>query len=225
MTTTLTIYDITCTILITSHALYMTSHLLCIMSHSLCVLHHTVTLSMTSNNICLWHIHLLWHHAQCYDHTAIVCVHSPYAWHYTQCILTLNTLYQCYEKKCMYVITASIYVWHHTHYIWHHIHSLWYHKMLWHSHTLYSCHHTQDTSHCIDCCWALTYNVLNIAHLQYMFSQSHYMYDIIWILWDITTALYDITRLDSWHHINTIHDITPTVYNMTYTLLVTSQPL
>ena len=27
------------------------------------------------------------HHAQCYDHTTIVCIHSHYAWHYTQCIL------------------------------------------------------------------------------------------------------------------------------------------
>ena len=37
--------------------------------------------------------------------------------------LTLHTMYQCYEKKWMYVITA-LYVWHHMHYIWHHIHSL-----------------------------------------------------------------------------------------------------
>ena len=38
--TTLTIYDITWTLFITSHALYMTSHLHCMMSHSLCVTSH-----------------------------------------------------------------------------------------------------------------------------------------------------------------------------------------
>ena len=138
-------------------------------------------------------------------------------WHYTHCTNVM--------KRSVCMSSQPLYIWHHTHYIWHHIHSLWYHTMLWHSHTLNSCHHTQDTCHRIHCCWALTYNVLNIAHLQYMFSQSHYMYDIIWILWDITASLYDITRLDSLHHIHTIHDITPTVYDMTYTLLVTSQPL
>ena len=69
------------------------------------------------------------------------------------------------------------------------------------------------------------YSVLIITHLQYVWYKSNYMYDIIWILCDISKSLYDITRLDSLHHIHTIHDITPTVYDMTYTLLVTSQPL
>ena len=109
-------------------------------------------------------------------------------------------------------------------FIWHHIHSL-YHTTLWHSHTLYSCHHTQNTCHRIHCSWAITYSVLIIAHLQYMWYQTHYMYGIIWILCDITTTLSDITRLYSWHHIHNIPDITPTVYDITYTLLVTSQPL
>ena len=88
--TALSIYDITSTIFIISHALYMTSHLLCMMSHSLCVLHHTMTLSMTSNIICLWHTHLIWHHTQCYDHTTSVCIHSHYAWHYIQCIFDIT---------------------------------------------------------------------------------------------------------------------------------------
>ena len=43
--------------------------------------------------------------------------------------LTLHTMYPCYEKKWMYVITASI-VWHHMHYIWYHIHYLWHHTTL-----------------------------------------------------------------------------------------------
>ena len=48
---------------------------------------------------------------------------------------------------------------------------------------------------------------------------------LIWVRCDIISTLYDITRVYSWHHIHCIHDITPTVYDITYTLLVTSQPL
>ena len=36
---------------------------------------------------------------------------------------------------------------------------------------------------------------------------------------------YDIKRLYSWHHIHNIPKYRPTVYDMTYTILVTSQPL
>ena len=201
----------------------MASHLLCMMSHSLCVLHHTMTLSMTSNPICLWHIHFIWHHAWCYDHTTIVYLHSHYAWHYTQCIFDIthnvpilwkevnvchHSLYM-YDTICTtYGITSTLYDI----------------TPCYDIHTLYSCHNTQDTCHCIHICWALTYSVYNIAHLQYVFSQTDNMCDIIWILCDITTALYDITRLYLWYHIHTIHDITPSVYDMTYTLLLTSQP-
>ena len=102
--------------------------------------------------------------------------------------------------------------------------SLWYHTTVWLSHTLYSCHHTQDTCHCIHCSWAITYSVLSIPHLQYVWSQTHYMYGITWILCDISTTRKDITKLYSWHHSHTIHYIIPTVYDITYTLLVTSQP-
>ena len=129
-----------------------------------------------------------------------------------------------YSPHCMYDNTGTICMISYE-YIWHDIQSLWYHTTLWHSHTLYSCHHTEDTCHHIHCSWAITYSVLIIAHLQYVWYQTHYKYDIIWILCDITIILYEITRLYSWHHIHTIPDITPTVYEMTYTLLATSQPL
>ena len=190
--------------------------------------------------------------------------------------------YQSYNPHCIYDNTGTICMTSYE-YIWHHIHSSRYDTTLCHSHTVYSCHHTQDTCHCIHCSWAITYSVLIIPHLQYVWYQTHYMYDIMWILCDITTTLYDITRLYSWHHIqytchrihcswaitysvliiahlqhvwyqthymydiiwilcdittslydiarlyswhhfHTIHDITPTVYDMIYTLLVTSQP-
>ena len=132
------------------------------------------------------------------------------------------------------------------HYIWHHIHSLWYHTILWHSHTLYWCHHSQDTCHCIHSFWSLTYIILNIAHLQYLFSQTHYMYGIIWILCDITTALYDIVRwcihdiistlfmtshplytswhtLYLWHHSHCYYDKTPNMFLTLYSVYMTSQ--
>ena len=197
-----TLYDVTFTMCITSEndSIYDIKPYI-FMTYSLYMASHTK----------LPHSHCVRSQPLC------LTLHSMYFWHYTQCTNVM--------KRSICMSSQPLYVWHHMHYIWHHIHSLWYHTMLWHSHTLYSCLHTQDTCHRIHCCWALTYSVLNIAYLQYVFSQTDYMYDIIWILCDITTALYDITILYSWHHFHTIHDITPTVYNMTYTLLVISQPL
>ena len=118
MTSALTIYDIKCcTIFLISHTLYMTSPLHCMMSHSLCVLHHTMTLSMTSNPICLWYIHFIWHHKQCYDHTTIVCLHSHYAWDNTQCIFyfthNVPTLWKevkvCHHSLYMYDTICTTY--------------------------------------------------------------------------------------------------------------------
>ena len=58
-----------------------------------------------------------------------------------------------------------------------------------------------------------------------MWYQTHSMYDIIWILCDITTTLNDITGLYSWYHIHTIHDITPSVYDISYDEWMTTQQL
>ena len=132
--------------------------------------------------------------------------------------------YWSYSSHCIYDNTGTICMTSYE-YIWHHIQSLRYHTRLWHSHILYSCHHTLDTCHRIHCSWAITYSVLIIAHQQYVWYQTHYIYDIILILCVITTSLYDITRLYSLHHDRSITDIRPTVYDMTYTLLLTSQPL
>ena len=49
---------------------------------------------------------------------------------------------------------------------------LWYHITLWHSHTLYSCHHTQDACCRIHCSWAITYSLLIRARLQYVWYQT-----------------------------------------------------
>ena len=71
-TRALSIYDITCPLLMTSYALYMTCHLLCMISRSLYVWHHTMPVSLTSHTLCVWHIHFTCHHRQCYDNTTIV---------------------------------------------------------------------------------------------------------------------------------------------------------
>ena len=167
-----------------------------------------------------------------YDITTLYPLHQSVISHVKQIIsdststvsLSSHPDYRSYKPHCMYDNTGTICM---TAYecIWHHIHSLRYQTTLWHSHTLYPCHHTQATCHCIHCSWAITYSVFIIAHLQYVGYHTHYMCDIILILCDITTTLYDIPRLYSWHHIHTINHITPTVYSMTYTLLVTAQPL
>ena len=57
-----------------------------------------------------------------------------------------------------------------------------------------------------------------------MWHENHYMYDITGNLY-ITLTLYDITILYSWRHNHSIHDSTPTLYDITYSIIVTSQPL
>ena len=186
-----------------------------------------------------WHLLYLWHNMHCMWHlTHDLWYHNPLSIpsvYYISINLIISDStstvsqsahpdYWSYDPHGMYDNTGTICVTSYE-YIWHHIHSLRYHTTLWHSHTLYSCHHTQDTCHRIHCSWAITYSVLIIAHLPYLWYKTHYMYHIIWSLYDITTTLSDITRLYSWQHIHTIHDNRPTVYDITYTLLVTSQPL
>ena len=56
--------------------------------HSVCYI--TQWLYLWHQTLCLWHIQLIWPHAQCYDHTSIVCLHSHYAWHYTQCLFDMT---------------------------------------------------------------------------------------------------------------------------------------
>ena len=72
--------------------------------------------------------------------------------------------YQSYNPHCMYDNTGTICMTSYE-YIWHHIHTLWYHTMVWPLHTLYSCHHTQDTYHCIHCSWAEVYWVFHICNM------------------------------------------------------------
>ena len=106
MTTTLIIYDIACTLFITSHALYMTSHLLCMMSHSLCVLHHTMTL--WHQTLYVYDIFTLYGIMHSVMTTQPWCAFTATMPDITLSVfLTWHTMYQFYEKKWMYIITAS----------------------------------------------------------------------------------------------------------------------
>ena len=109
-TKTLRIYDVTCPLLIKSHALYMTGHLLCMISHSLYVWHHTMPVSLTSHTLLLWHIHFMWHHTQCYENTTIVYLHSHYVWHHTLCIFVIT--------PSGWILSNPVYVWNHSHYVY-----------------------------------------------------------------------------------------------------------
>ena len=60
------------------------------------------------------------------------------------------------------------------------------------SHSLYSCHHTQDTCHRIHSSWTVTYSVLIIPHLLYVWHQTPYM----WVLYEF----YIFYRNSIWHH-------------------------
>ena len=79
--------------------------------------------------------------------------------------------YRSYNPHCVYDNTGTICMTS-CEFIWHDIHYLRYHTTLWHSHTLYSCHHTQDTCHRISCSWAITYCLLIRARLQYVWYQT-----------------------------------------------------
>ena len=127
-----------------------------------------------------------------------------------------HTVYWSYNPHCTYDNTGTIYVPSYE-YIWHHIHSLIYHITLWHSHTLYKWHHTQDTCHRIHCSWAITYSVLLIAHLQYVWYQTHSIYDIIWFY--VTSPPHFMISQDCIHHIiSTLLMISHPLYMTSHTL-------
>ena len=193
-TTTLSIYDNTCPLLMTSHALYMTSHLLCMISHSLYVWHHTMT--------------YLWYHTlYVYDKSSLYGITHSVMTTQQLCNFTAtmsditptvsvssHPLDQFYQTKCM--TPQPLCVWHHMHYMWHHIHNLGHHTTLCMtsgplyltSLPLYLCHHT----HPID---DIRATICTNSHPVYMWHHIHYIYDIISIKCDITTLCVDDATL------------------------------
>ena len=160
-----------------------------------------------------------------HDIKAIISHHTPIISESPPTVsLSSHPDYRSYNPHCMYDNTATICMTpYELHMTSHPLFMISYYAMT--SHPLYSCHHTQDTCHRIHCSWTITYSVLSIPHLLYVWHETHYMYDITEILYDTTLTLYDTTVLYSWHHIHSIHDSTPTLYDIIYSILVTSQPL
>ena len=92
--------------------------------------------------------------------------------------------YRSYNPHCMYELTATICMTsYELHMTSHPLFMILHHAMI--SHPLYSCHHTQDSCHCIHCSWTITFSVLIIPHLLYVWHETHYIYDITGILYDI----------------------------------------
>ena len=69
------IYDISSNLCDVIFTMSNTSH-----SDSICDIKHSIFMTYS----------FIWHHAQCYDHTTIVCLPSHYVWHYTQCIFDIT---------------------------------------------------------------------------------------------------------------------------------------
>ena len=74
--------------------------------------------------------------------------------------------YPSYNPHCMYDNTATICTFYELHVTSHPLFMISHHALT--SHSLYSCHHTQDTCHHIHCSWTITYSVLIIPHLLYV---------------------------------------------------------
>ena len=139
----------------------------------MCICVITPTISMIKHTLYLWHATYYIYGTICtvydisptiYDITTLYPLHQSIIYHVKLIIsdststvsLSSHPDYRSYNSHCMYDNTSTISMTSYE-YIWQHIHSLRYHTTLWHSHTLYSCHHTQDTwSHCIHCSSAIT---------------------------------------------------------------------
>ena len=126
------------------HYIHYIPHIMYDISSTLCDV--TFTMSVTSHNDSICDIKhsmfmtysFIWHHAQCYDHTTIVCLHSHYDWHYIPCILDIthnvlilwNEVNVCHHSmylydtiRTTYHITSTLYeitplyLWRQVHYV------------------------------------------------------------------------------------------------------------
>ena len=151
-------YDIPCTVFLTSLPLYLTWHPLYLCHQDQCINYTTPTLCMTSHTLSVWHhsqyawhhmntlwrhIHIgmtsqrvyLWHHNNIYDINATAFMKTnDYTWYLTHYIL--------HHSHCICAATPAVLLppqqlwklyqlvhgWYHTHSTWHHNHTLWHHS-------------------------------------------------------------------------------------------------
>ena len=147
------IYDITSTIYMAQYALYTTSH------KQFMTLQHST-----------------------HDMKAIISHLTPIISDSTSTV-SLSSLpeYRSYNPYFMYDNTATIcMISYKLHMTSHPLYMISLHAMT--SHPLYIGHHTQDTCLHIHCSWTITYSVLIIPHLLYVWHKTHSMYDITGIL-------------------------------------------
>ena len=96
---------------------------------------------------CIWHLtHDLWHHNTLSITSVYYISYQTVSDSTSTASLSSHPDYRSYNPHGMYDNTGTICMTS-SEYMWHHIHSLWYHTALWHSHTLCSWQHTQDTFH------------------------------------------------------------------------------
>ena len=220
-----------------------------------------MSVSVWSHPLYRWcNTHSLWHHMYCiYGKICTACDISPtvydittlYPWHQTiishltpfisdstsTVSLSSHPDYRSYNPHFMYNIVKICRTSFELHMTSLPLFMISHHAMT--SHSLYSCHHTQDTCHRIHSSWTVTYSVLIIPHLLYVWHQTPYMWVLyefyifyrnsIWhqthSLWHNNTVfmmshpLYSWQHTHSiWHHIHYTYDITATV-SMTRHLL------
>ena len=228
------IFDIRPHCVKTIQPLYLTSHLpyLYLCGHTHCINDITHIICRSSHILYVWnnmhyiqhHTHALWHHNPLFMTSKLLYLTSETLYDSTPTVsVSSHPDYWSYNPHCMYDITAKICISsYELHMTSHPLFMISHHSMT--SHPLYSCYHTQIVWHHIQCSCAITHTVWLEPHLLYVWHQTHYMYDIIWILYDITPTLYHIKRLHSWYHIHSIHDITPTLFDITTTESVLSHP-
>ena len=246
MTTALSIYDITFTLFVTSHAHDVSSTeyditiTICVTSHNACVSDNTHSMFMTFPLYMASH-RVFWQCNHCVTSQPLCLISHPlYLGHHTHSINFIK------PSVCM--TSQPLYVWHHVHYIWHHIHSLGHHTTLCMtsgplyltSLPLYLCHHTRPIDN-------ITATICMTSHPVYLWHHIHYIYDIISTKCDITTLCVDDATLGIcmtsfalqmtthplyhtkpqylWCHIHFRYDITPSVSDIVPTLSFSSQPL
>ena len=89
--------------------IYNISSTLCDVAFTMCVPSQNDTICDIKHSMFMTYA-FIWHHAQCYGHTTIVCLHRHYAWHYTQCILDI--------KHNVAILWKKVNVCHHSMYLY-----------------------------------------------------------------------------------------------------------
>ena len=172
--------------------------------------------------------HYIYHYINCIcvikprvsviPHPLSVFHHTLYVWH--------NIQYACYHNNCLghytpiCITSHPVYLWHHIQYVrYDHTAFMKTQWLYWTSpppyltsQPLYPCHHTDGTHICIGI------SLYWWHHNKCLSLHTSHTYDIITNLHPITFTLYDMNDHVLWHHIQGIHDIRSSLYDIISTL-------